>query len=83
MQRPALKVVTIATDSIGDAAQLAERLAELGVSSEAYAFGGRAPEVLRYAIDPAWLGEKPRAYRYEASGARESFSGVIDVAQFR
>jgi hypothetical protein len=81
--RPALKVVTIATDSIADAAQLAERLAELGVSSEAYAFADGAPEGLRYAIDPEWLGEKPRAYRYEASGARESRNGVIDVAQFR
>jgi iron complex outermembrane recepter protein len=82
--RPALKVVTIATDSIGDAAQLAERLTELGVSSEAYAFADGAPESLRYyAIDPAWLGEKPRAYRYEANGARESRNGVINVAQFR
>jgi hypothetical protein len=53
------------------------------VSSEAYAFADGAPESLRYAIDPAWLGEKPRAYRYEASGARESRNGVIDVAQVR
>jgi hypothetical protein len=32
-----------------------------------------------YAIDATWLGEKPRAYRYDVDGKREAFSGVIQL----
>lgn len=76
-ENPSLKVVTIATDPISSAAQLEDRLKTLGVASDAYAFAGAPPEALRYSIDPAWMGEKPRAYRYDASGKREAINGVI------
>ena len=59
---------------------LRTRLAELGVQSEAYAFASGSPESLRYAIDPKWLGEKPRAYLYAANGTRTAQSGVISSA---
>jgi hypothetical protein len=77
LQQPDLKVITIATDPIAAAADLRERLAEIGVRSEAYAFAGAPEEALRFAIDPAWMGEKPRAYRYNAGGSRTSLSGVL------
>lgn len=76
-RRPDLEVVTIATDPIAAASDLRERLAEIGVRSEAYAFAGAPDEALRFAIDPAWMGEKPRAYLYTASGSRTPISGVL------
>ena len=76
---PQLKVVTISTDPIDSAEQIAARLAQLGVRSEAYAFGDASREALQYAIDATWLGEKPRAYRYGADGKRESISGVLQL----
>ena len=76
---PQLKVVTVSTDPIDSADEIAARLAQLGVHSEAYAFGDAPREALQFAIDATWLGEKPRAYRYDASGQRESISGVIQL----
>jgi len=80
-QRPDLKIITIATDPIVAAADLHERLAQIGVHSEAYAFAGAPEEALRFAIDPAWMGEKPRAYRYGANGSRAPISGVLDATE--
>lgn len=80
-QQPALKVVTISTDPVAAAPDIRERLADLGVRSEAYAFAAAPEEALRYAIDPAWMGEKPRAYRYTADGARTSISGVLTAKE--
>jgi hypothetical protein len=80
-RNPSLAIVTIATDSIGQADALRERLATLRLSSEAYAFSNAAPESLRFAIDPGWAGEKPRAYRYSGAGERQAISGVLTVEQ--
>jgi len=76
---PQLKIVTISTDPMQSADEIAARLAQLGVRSQAYAFGDAPSAALQYAIDPTWLGEKPRAYRYDASGKREAISGVIEL----
>ena len=76
---PQLKVVTVSTDPIDSAEEIAARLAQLGVRSEAYAFGDAPREALQYAIDATWLGEKPRAYRYGGDGQREAISGVIQL----
>ncbi|MBM0108259.1 exo-alpha-sialidase [Steroidobacter sp. S1-65] len=80
-QRPALKIVTIATDSITAQSELRERLEELGVQSEAYAFAAAPEEALRFAIDPKWMGEKPRAYRYATDGSRIALSGVLTAKE--
>jgi hypothetical protein len=79
---PSLRAVTITTDSIGEADAIRARLAQLGVRSEAYAFASMPAEALRYAIDPEWAGEKPRAYRYSKDGTREPITGVIDQDRF-
>jgi hypothetical protein len=76
---PSLKIVTISTDPIESADEIAARLAQLGVHSDAYAFGAAPREALQFAIDPTWLGEKPRAYRYAADGRREATSGVLQL----
>ncbi|HEY0942708.1 MAG TPA: sialidase family protein [Steroidobacter sp.] len=82
-QQPALKVVTIATDPLSEASAIRQRLTELGIRSEAYAFSAASEEALRYAIDPAWMGEKPRAYRYTSDGSRTAISGVLTAADLR
>jgi hypothetical protein len=80
---PSLRAVTLATDPLSSSASaLQARLAEIGVISQAYAFGDAPAEALRYAIDPNWHGEKPRAYRYGASGKRTSVTGVITRDEF-
>lgn len=76
-EQPRLKVVTIATDPIDATSDIRQRLAALGIRSEAYAFSAAPEEALRFAIDPTWLGEKPRAYRYTAAGSRTAISGVL------
>ncbi|HEX7113710.1 MAG TPA: sialidase family protein [Steroidobacter sp.] len=80
---PEMRVVTISTDPVTAAPELSARLAELGVRSEAYAFGNDSVEALRFAIDPSWIGEKPRAYRYSKSGEREVLSGVLSPEEWR
>jgi hypothetical protein len=80
---PALRIVTVATDPIEETTAIASRLREIGVRSEAYAFGGAAPEALRFAIDPAWRGEKPRAYFYAAGGRRTAVTGVLTAQHLR
>ena len=82
-QQPALKVVTISTDPIAAASDIRQRLAELGVHSEAYAFSGSSEEALRFAVDPAWMGEKPRAYKYAVNGSRSAVSGVLTADNLR
>lgn len=76
-----LKVVTISTDGLEAAAQVQARLKALGVRGQAYTFGNASAEVLRYRVDPAWRGEKPRAYRYDAAGGRKAFTGVLTEDQ--
>jgi hypothetical protein len=78
-REPDLRVVTITTDPLTDAAAISARLAAIGIRSENYAFSGGSADALRYAIDTAWAGEKPRAYRYAATGEREAISGVLSI----
>lgn len=80
-QQPTLKIVTISTDPISTVSDIRQRLEELGLHSEAYAFSATPEEALRFAIDPAWMGEKPRAYRYTAAGARTAISGVLTAKE--
>lgn len=75
---PALLIVTISTDAVEDAPAITARLRDIGIVGQAFVFGNDAPEALRHAIDPAWRGEKPRAYFYDGSGKRQAVSGVLD-----
>ena len=77
---PELRLVTVSTDPIGDTAlqaQLARRLGALALLDHAWSFGSKAPEQLRFAVDPRWHGEKPRSYWYDAQGKRTAYSGVV------
>jgi len=80
---PSFDIVTITTDPLSDAAlaqTVKKRLSGIDLLSDAWSFGGLAPERLRYAIDPRWRGEKPRSYWYNAQGQRVAYSGVITAA---
>lgn len=78
-----LRVVTVATDDIGQSDQLRQRLQEIGIQGPAWAFGEDSAQALRYAVDPTWRGEKPRAYYYDANGGRKAFTGVLDPKQIQ
>ena len=78
-----LNVVTVSTDPVDDpelGPMMQERLAKLGMSHDAWAYGSLPPERLRYAIDRSWHGEKPRSYWFNARGERVAYSGVITPA---
>ena len=46
-------------------------------------FAEAVPERLRYAIDPAWGGELPRSYLFDAAHRRQAHSGLLDEAQLK
>lgn len=79
-RRPDLVVVTVNTDGIAAREEVLARLRRIGLRGEAYAYGEELPEALAHAIDPAWRGEKPRAYRYPAEGPRRTHVGVLREA---
>jgi hypothetical protein len=81
---PTLKIVTVTTDPIADTVlteQVRTRLTSLRLLADTWSFGDAPPEHLRYALDPAWRGEKPRSYWYDASGMRSAYSGLITQAR--
>ena len=79
-EHPDLRVVTLSTDSLADkqtAIQIKKKLASLGLTANAWAFGDAPPEQLRYAIDQKWHGEMPRSYWFDSGGASTAMSGEI------
>lgn len=82
-KHPELKIVMLAVDDgealpeirriIGD-----ERLAAL----DNWVFADENPEKLRYEIDPAWFGELPRTYFFDAAHRRTGKSGALTMDEF-
>lgn len=75
-----LKIVTISTDMFADEQSLSlmqDRLKQLNLTENAWAFGSAPPEQLRYSIDPLWHGEMPRSYWFDAKGKARAVSGVL------
>lgn len=82
-KHPALKIVMLASD---DAEALPEikRIIDshkLG-GLENWAFASDNPEKLRYEIDPAWYGELPRTYFFDAGHQRLGKSGAMSLEEF-
>ncbi len=82
-QDASLRVITVATDDMEQADALRQRLQETGIQGPAWVFGDASALALRHPIDPAWRGEKPRAYFYNANGERRVVSGLIDPEKFK
>lgn len=83
---PQMKIVTLATDPIGDShteGLLAARLRGVGLLAGAWAFGETPPVQLRFAIDPKWHGEMPRSYWFDAQGKRVAYSGILTPATIK
>jgi thiol-disulfide isomerase/thioredoxin len=75
---PGLDVVLIATDTIGDIPQLADRAANYGTAKfEQWVFAEDMPERLRQEIDGRWYGEVPRTYFYDQKHQRTVKMGLI------
>ncbi|WP_111642819.1 TlpA family protein disulfide reductase [Marinimicrobium alkaliphilum] len=75
---PALRIALIATDEFRHRAEVAEILADKGLSgADAWLFADANIERLRYTVDPEWFGELPRNYFYAADGSRVGVSGMV------
>jgi thiol-disulfide isomerase/thioredoxin len=82
-KRKDLNVVTLSTDALSDpqaTGLMQKRLASLGMTKNAWAFGEAPAEQLRYAIDPKWHGEMPRSYWFNARGEKTVHSGTVTAA---
>lgn len=80
---PAIEVVLVSTDPPEDhaaAERMARRYAGDNAGADLRAFAGDYAERLRWSIDPAWYGEVPRTYFFDAAHRAEAKSGLIDAA---
>jgi thiol-disulfide isomerase/thioredoxin len=79
---PGLKLLLISTDDIADRRLAGEVLGRYGLEHEpSWMFADPDAQRLRYEIDPAWYGEMPRAYFYDANHRRQAVSGSLKRAQ--
>lgn len=80
----ALPLVIVSTDTPDDAPELRAALKRHGLDRfDTWVFADAVPERLRYAIDPAWRGELPRSYLFDAAHRREAHSGLLNEAQLK
>ena len=79
-----LPLVIVSTDTPDDARELRAALKRHGLDRlDTWVFADAVPERLRYAIDPAWRGELPRSYLFDAAHRREAHSGLLNEAQLK
>jgi len=77
-KNPALNVVLVATDTLDDSQEIAQRLAGYGLdNAEQWVFADAMPERLRFEIDRRWYGEVPRSYFYNRDHQREVKMGLV------
>ena len=75
---PHVPIVLLATDPPHNAEVVIQVLSSLQPpGADVWQFGDAGAERLRYAIDPGWRGEMPRAYLYSQDGVRVGVSGPI------
>jgi thiol-disulfide isomerase/thioredoxin len=75
---PDLDVVLISTDGVEHESAVTDVLHEYRLGdAESWIFADPNVERLRYAVDPAWFGEMPRAYLYEGDSTRSGISGPL------
>lgn len=75
---PAIDVVVVSTDSLGDGKAIAAVLATAGLTKrDTWVFADEAAERLRYEIDRRWAGEMPRTYLFDREHKVTAFSGPL------
>ncbi|MGB0513760.1 MAG: TlpA family protein disulfide reductase [Wenzhouxiangellaceae bacterium] len=77
-QHPHWRLVLVAVDDPERAGEVEQRIAEYGLQwLDHWRFDTTPPERLRYALDPHWYGELPRAWLYDAQHQRTAWSGTL------
>jgi hypothetical protein len=72
-------LVLVATDGLDDRELARQMLEHYGMgAAENWIFADPDAQRLRFEIDPAWYGEMPRSYLYDATHAREAVSGGLE-----
>ncbi len=78
----ALPLVIVSTDTPAEAREIQAALKRFGLARfDTWVFAEAVPERLRHAIDPAWRGELPRSYLFDAAHRRTAHSGLVNEAQ--
>lgn len=81
--RPALKIVMIATDELSASAEIQKLLEKYQLADlENWVFADDNSQKLRYEIDPAWYSELPRTYFFSAAHQREGISGALTLEEY-
>lgn len=76
---PSLPVILVAADPPEDAPSIARVLAQYDLDGiEHWVYADAFEEPLRYAIDPRWRGELPRAYLFDANHQKTVVVGRLD-----
>ena len=79
-----LPLVIVSTDTPAEAPEIRAALKRFGLDRlDTWVFADAVPERLRYSIDPAWRGELPRSYLFDAAHRREAHSGMLGEAQIK
>lgn len=79
-----LPLVIVSTDTPAEAREIQAALKRFGLERfDTWVFDDTVPERLRYSIDPAWRGELPRSYLFDAAHRREAHTGLLGEAQIR
>ena len=77
-KHPGLNLVMISTDEDSYGEQVQAMLAKHKLAGvESWIFSGTYAQRLRYEVDPAWFGELPRSYFYDAAHNRLPHSGAL------
>lgn len=81
-RNPHWRLVLVAVDEPERAGEVEQRVAEYGLERlDHWRFDTTSPERLRYALDPRWYGELPRAWMYDARHERTAWSGTLPDEQ--
>jgi thiol-disulfide isomerase/thioredoxin len=79
-----LPLVIVSTDTPAEAPEIRAALKRHGLDRlDTWVFADPVPERMRYAIDPAWRGELPRSYLFDAAHRREAHSGALGERQLK
>lgn len=79
-----LPLVIVSTDTPAEAPEIRAALKRHGLDRlDTWVFADAVPERLRHAIDPAWRGELPKSYLFDAAHRREAHSGLLDEARLK
>lgn len=79
---PDIDLVMVSTDEDSYGKDTDAMLAKHGLQAvPSWIFADANQQALRHAIDPAWFGELPRTYFYDAKHQRQAHSGVLTLEQ--